>query len=98
VRLKVSKGLLLVGANDVRVVVLGMHVAHHLVRILADDGVADGVDQVGLAETGAAVDEQRVVGAARIVGDLDGRRPGQIVGLADDQIVEGERGNSRDFS
>jgi hypothetical protein len=67
-----------------------MNVAHHLVRILADDGVADGVDQVGLAEAGAAVDEQRVVGTTRIVGDLDGRCPGQIVGLADNQIVEGE--------
>jgi len=48
------------------------------------------MDQVGLAKPGATVDEQWVVGATRIVGDLNRGSAGQIVGLADDQIVEGE--------
>jgi hypothetical protein len=67
-----------------------MNVADDLFRVLRHDGIADGVDQVSLAEAGAAIDEQRVVGTARVVRHLHGGGPGQVVGLADDQVVEGE--------
>ena len=53
------------------------------------DGVADGQQQVGLAEPGVSVDEQRVVGLARILGHGGGGRVGEAVGVADDEVVEG---------
>ena len=54
--------------------------------------VADGVHQVRLAETDAAVDEQRVVGATRILGDLHGRGARELVALALDEAREREVG------
>jgi hypothetical protein len=56
---------------------------------MLQDLVADRVHQVGLAEPGTAVDEQRVVGGfTRLIGNLPGRCPGKVVGLADHQVVE----------
>ena len=49
----------------------------------------DRVHQVGLAETDAAVDEQRVVGARRGFGDGPAGGVGELVGRADDEGVEG---------
>ena len=51
--------------------------------------VADRVQQVGLAQSGAAVDEQRVVGAGRLLGDGDGRGVREAVARADDEGLEG---------
>ena len=50
------------------------------------------VHQVRLAETDAAVDEQRVVGPAGIVRDLNRRGLGELIALALDEAVEGEIG------
>ena len=50
--------------------------------------VADGVEQVGLAEPGVAVDEERVVRLRRRLGDGDRGGMGEAVGLADDEVVE----------
>ena len=53
-----------VGADGVDVLVeerLGGDVAHDVVLVVVVHVVADGVQQVGLAQTGRAVDEQRVV-------------------------------------
>ena len=98
VALEGVEGLGLVGADHVGVVILGVHVADHLLRHVLQDVVADGVDQVGLAEAGATVDEHRVVRcAARVERHLHRGRAGQIVGLADDQVVEGEAGNQPRF-
>ena len=44
-------------------------VADVVVLIVVVDVVPDGVQQVGLAEADRAVDEQRVVGPARCLGD-----------------------------
>ena len=68
---------------------LGVHVAHLDVRVEAAGVVADGVEEVGLAQTGLAVDEERVVGLGRGLGDGDGRGIGEAVARADDEGVEG---------
>ena len=52
--------------------------------------LADRVHQVRLAETDTAVDEQRVVGAAGILRDLNRGGLGELVALAFDEAVEGE--------
>jgi hypothetical protein len=69
---------------------LGVDVRHACVRIARLDGVTHGLHQVRLAETDAAVDEQRVVGTAGIFRDLDRGGLGELVALALDETVEGE--------
>ena len=44
-----------------------MNVTNHLLRLVVENRVADGVNQVCLAETGATIDEQRVIGATGVV-------------------------------
>ncbi len=66
-----------------------MHVDDFGVFLAFLDGIANGVQQVGLAQAGAAIEEQRVISATRIVGHLTGRRTGQLVGLTFDEILEG---------
>ena len=51
--------------------------------------MADRVQQVGLAQPGVAVDQQRVVGLARRLGHRDGGRVREPVGRADDEGLEG---------
>ena len=50
----------------------------------------DGVEQVGLAQAGGAVDEQRVVGLGGIVGHGQRRAVGEAVGGADHEFFKGE--------
>ena len=69
---------------------LRVHVGDARFAVTLLDQVADGVHEVGLAEADAAVDEQRVIGAAGIVGDLQGGGLGEVVALALDESVEGE--------
>ncbi len=52
----------------------------------------DRVQQVGLAQPGLAVDEQRVVGLGRRLGHGHGGRVREAVGRADDEAVEGVLG------
>ena len=52
------------------------------------DGVADRVEQVGLAEAGVAVDEERVPGVARLLGHRVGGGEGEAVRLADHEGLE----------
>src|SRR5258708_21984722 len=59
------------------------------------DGPGDGLHQRGLAGPDTAIEEERVerhraVGADRGFGDAPRRRMRQLVGLADDEILEGE--------
>ena len=54
--------------------------------------MADRVQQVGLAEPALAVDEQRVVGLGRRLGDGDRRGVREPVGRADDEGLEGVLG------
>ena len=46
---------------------LGGHVDDAVSRLGCGDAMGDGVQEVGLAEPGAAVEEERVVGVARVV-------------------------------
>ena len=50
------------------------------------------MEQVGLAQPGAAVDEQRVVGLGRRLGHGHGGRVGEPVGRADHEPLEGVLG------
>ena len=68
---------------------LGVHVADPQLRMHLRGVVGDRVQQVGLAETGVAVDEQRVVGTARRFGDGDGSRMRKAVAVADHERLEG---------
>ena len=52
--------------------------------------ICDGVEQVGLAQTGGAVDEQRVVGAGGVGRNGLGRGVGKLVGRPLDEVFEGE--------
>ena len=71
---------------------VGEHLAgqieHAHVRKMILNEVADGVHQVRLAQADAAVEEQRVIGHARLLGD--GQRGGvrEAVGRADDERVK----------
>ena len=67
---------------------LGGHVAHLVVLVVVVHVVPDGVQQVGLAESGRAVDEQRVVRAGRRLGDAQRGGEGELVRGALDERLE----------
>jgi len=84
-----------VGTDRVDVLVeerLGADVADHVVLVVALDVVADGVEQVGLAESGRAVDEQRVVAPSGHFRDTLRGRQCELVGLALHERLEGVAG------
>ena len=67
---------------------LAGRVGHLLAREPRDHLVPDGVHQVGLAESHAAVQEERVVCVTRALGHREARRVRQAVGRADDEVPE----------
>ena len=71
---------------------LRVHVGDARLRVALLDQVRDGVHQMGLAQPDAAVQEQRVVGAAGIFRDLERGGLGELVALALDEGGEGEVG------
>ena len=80
-----------VGADGVDVLVqerLGRHVAHLVVGVVLVDVVPDGVQQVGLAQPGGAVDEERVVRPGRHFGHSQCCRERELVGCALHERVE----------
>ena len=76
--------------HDVRDVLFGMYVPNARLGTLLCDVIADRMDEVGLAEPHAAVNEKRVVGDAGILGHLDRRRTRELVRLAGHEAVEGK--------
>ena len=68
---------------------LGRDVGEPQRRRVLHDVLPDGVHQVRLAEADAAVDEERVVGQRRRLGDGAAGRVGELVRRADDEGVEG---------
>ena len=57
-------------------------------RLSLDDLMGDRLHQVRLAESGVAVDEERVVDLPGRLGDGVGGGGGELVRLADDEVVE----------
>ena len=68
---------------------LGADVADDVVLVVTVHVVPDGVQQVGLAETRRAVDEQRVVRAARRLGDAQCGGERELVRRALHECLEG---------
>ena len=56
------------------------------------DIVADGMEQMSLAQTRGTVDEQRVVGLGRSFGDCECSGMGEAIGGAYDERLEGVAG------
>ncbi len=52
--------------------------------------MVDGVEQMGLAQTGLAVDKQRVIALAGIVCHMEGGVIGKLVGGAHHKVVKGK--------
>src|SRR3546814_13956128 len=69
---------------------LGREIDHPALREALADMPADRMHQMGLAQAHAAIEEQRIVGHGRALGDAQRRRAGPFVGLAGDEAVEGE--------
>ena len=67
---------------------LGADVDDARARPLLADAVRDGVDQVRLAEAGAAADEERVVPAPADARGRHRRGVGELVGRPDDEVRE----------
>ena len=65
----------------------GGRVADREPRVEFQDVPSDGLQQVGLAEAGAGVDEERVVLAARLLGDGECGRVREAVGVGVDVAV-----------
>ena len=68
---------------------LGRDVGELQVAIVPQHVMTDRVHQVRLAETDAAVDEQRVVGSRRCFGDRATGRVRELIRGSDDEGVEG---------
>ena len=88
-RLEFVEGLALVGLDHVRHELFGVGVEHAGVGLELQQLVAHGLQQVRLAQTDAAVDEQRVVQLARRAGHVHGGGTCHAVGATLDQILEG---------
>ena len=69
---------------------LAVHVDDVEIRVVFRHLELDGVEQVGLAQAGGAVDEQRVVGAGGVGRHRLRRRKGELVGRAADEVLKGE--------
>ena len=80
------------GVDEFVHVGLGGHVADMAATEVLQHVVPDGVEEMGLAQAGVPVDEQRVVGAGRGFRHRLGRGVGEPVGRGDDEGVEGVAG------
>src|SRR6516162_10081496 len=67
-----------------------MHVGDARFRVVVLDQVGNRVHEMGLAETDAAVEKQRVIGPAGILRDLQRGRLGELIALAFDESPEAE--------
>jgi hypothetical protein len=90
VPLELVDAVVLQGLDHLRDEALGVQAGHPGLRICIEDGIANGLHQVGLAEPAPAVDEQRVVGHPGVTRDPHGGRPGDLVGRELDEGVEGK--------
>ena len=89
VTLELFNGVVLQRFHHVLNKPLGVHIDDFGIFFTLLDGIANGVQQVGFTQAGAAIEEQRVVSTTRIVRYLTGSRTRQLVGLTLDEILEG---------
>src|SRR5712692_865421 len=82
--------LLLIGSDDIGNVLRGVEVSHPRTRMLRENKVADCVNQVGLSQAHAAVDEQRVVRCAGMFSDLQCGGARELIGFSGDKAIEAE--------
>ena len=80
------------GAHELVHELLGREVDHAARRVDLADAPGDGVHQVGLAQAHAAIEEEGIEGRLVRDGHPLGRRHRELVGLADDEGLEGEAG------
>ena len=90
VALELVEGLLLVSAHHVGDVLFGMDVADARLRPPGSELIADRLDEMRLAEPHPAVDEERVVRDAGILGHLDRRGARKLICLPGHEAVEGK--------
>jgi hypothetical protein len=76
------------GRDEAEHELLGRHQHDLRARPVAPIFVADGVQQVGLAAPGAAMDEERVEGDIVRAGERAGGVEGNLIGLADHERIE----------
>src|SRR6185437_4951000 len=88
--LELVHGVVLQRTHHVSHEALRVHVSDTRLAVTLFDEVSDSVHEVRLAETYAAVEEQRVVGTTRILGHLQRSCLGELVALAFDEGAEGE--------
>ena len=80
------------GVDEIVREALGGEVEQAERRVQARDLVTDRVEEVRLAEADTAVDEERVVGLRRQLGDRLAGGLGELVGVADHEGLEGVAG------
>jgi len=82
VAFELIEGLLLIGSDDVGHVLRGVEIAHPRTRVLRENKVADCVNQMGLSQAHATVDEERVVRCAGMFGDLQRGSARELIGFS----------------
>lgn len=90
VALEFVKGLVLISADYIGNIALGVDITDFCIRPMLVDQIANGLDQVSFTQTDAAVNKQWVVGSAGVFADLYGCRTGELIGFAGDQRIKGE--------
>ena len=83
------RGFLFDGADELVREVLALDQNNIEVGLVALDFVCDRLHQVRFTESAGTVQEKRIVLLRRIVCDCDGSRVCELVGAADDEVVEG---------
>jgi hypothetical protein len=86
---EIIDGIVLQRLDHVLHEALGVEVDHLGGGILLHNEIAHGMHEMGLAQSDAAVDKQRVIGAAGVLADLIRGGAGQLIGFALDKIFEG---------
>ena len=83
-------GVVLQGLDHFGHEAFGMKIEHLVLGLMFGNKVADGVEQMGLAQAGAAIDEQGIIGLAGGFTDLHAGSPGQLIGFSLHIVFEGE--------
>ena len=94
-RLQLVEGLALVVLHHVGDELLGVQVEDARIGPVGKQGIADGVDQMRLAEADAAVDEERVVHLPGGACDVQRRGARHLIGATGNQVSKLSAGLSR---